>query len=219
MISSFDATLLPEGVVISVISIVFKLTTEVLHLARIQESFPLCSRGKNFLNSVACSVAVKGKTEPVHLKLFKNGSGMGAGFKTVPQISEALTTLVETLAKEESYADTALKEVSITTINCVFRFPHGIRLEKLFSFLLDDQETYIDCSLDKMKHAALRIRMTVEDKKKPVGIFLFRSGCVMIAGALTHSHIISAHNLTHAFVTKYPTILLPPKQDDGLGSL
>ena len=205
--TDFDSSILPSTIRITTMSITFKIGSEIL-IDELKQIYP--NPKKPFYNSISLKVPVdKENSREVHFKLFKNGSIQGAGFKTLNDINFSMNDLVTKLENNSVFC--RVSDIKIIMINVNFTFPFCIRRDTFVQCLNDNN---IPCFYDNCKHAAIKIPFKVEDKVKPIVIFVFQSGAVNIFGSKNHHHVHGAYLYLKGLVDKYvPTNR--PKQSES----
>jgi TATA-box binding protein (TBP) (component of TFIID and TFIIIB) len=165
------------------------------------------TKSYNFQNSITLEVMVRpGKT--VHFKLFTNGAVQVAGCKTLEEGNTGFNVLFKRL--EEHVAiynkDTQqmqdisfiegpinMSSLKINLINVNFDISFHINRDNLYHTLLKQD---VKCFYERCKHAAVSIKHPVEGKVKPVSIFVFESGSVVITGSTNETHILEGYKRT-----------------------
>jgi TATA-box binding protein (TBP) (component of TFIID and TFIIIB) len=145
----------------------------------------------------------------INLKLFKNGSVQMSGCKSIKNINIALNKLLirlkEVKAKFEAGAiiekafvedisSLKVKDFKIDMINSNYQVSMQIDRAKLYNLL---QKKKIKSSYEPCIRACVIIKYIPEkDNKemKEVSVFIFQKGNIIITGARSQSHIISAYN-------------------------
>jgi TATA-box binding protein (TBP) (component of TFIID and TFIIIB) len=204
----FDASVLPKELNISTMSIILKLGTKIDIEKIITPPItpPISNSSKlarQFYNSVSLKIPVYRDDiiKHVHCKVFKNGSVHGAGFKNINEINSAINSAITYNIKPQSETDTIIvSDARIIMINTNFRLNFGVNREKLFQLLLRDG---VVCFYDKLKHAAVRLHLPIIDKKKPIVIFVFEKGSILITGCTNHDHIIKGYLFITELVQNY----------------
>jgi TATA-box binding protein (TBP) (component of TFIID and TFIIIB) len=166
-----------------------------------------------FYNQVSIHCKIKTKTDPVHIKLFKNGSIHITGCQTGKDIVEVITTIISKLKIEKSIINKETKEIiekpfvsetkyldlsciadlKVNMINTNYVMPFKINLEELYKLLLSQN---VECRYDKLSHSCVNIKY--EHPEKKVSVFVFEKGSIVITGAKNGDHI----GLAYDFINK-----------------
>ena len=145
----------------------------------------------------------------INMKLFRNGSVQMSGCKSIKNINIALNKLIvklkEVKAKiedgkisekefiEESDKIT-VKDFKIDMINSNYQVNMQIDRDKLYNLLLKKKikSSYEPCirACVIIKYAPLKDNI----EQKEVSVFVFQKGNIIITGARSKSHIMSAYN-------------------------
>jgi TATA-box binding protein (TBP) (component of TFIID and TFIIIB) len=170
------------------------------------------------------------KKEPkINLKLFKNGSVQMSGCKSIYSINVVLNKLLfklrETVAKFENgklvekpfIIDTdklSINKFKIDMINSNYKVKMQIDRAKLFNLLIKKK---IKSSFEPCIRACVIIKYVPiynNPEEKEISIFIFQKGNIIITGARTQNHIVSAYKyINDILVTHYDDI---NKKDDEL---
>jgi TATA-box binding protein (TBP) (component of TFIID and TFIIIB) len=162
-----------------------------------------------FYNQVSIHCKIKSKEDPVHIKLFKNGSIQITGCQTGNDIIEILTLIInklktekyiidtntqkfieKTFVSDKEYLDiTCVSNLKVNMINTNFVMPFQINLEELYKRLLTKNT---ECRYDKLSHSCVNIKYNHPEKK--VSIFVFEKGSIVITGAKNGEHIRMAYD-------------------------
>jgi TATA-box binding protein (TBP) (component of TFIID and TFIIIB) len=143
------------------------------------------------------------------MKLFKNGSVQMSGCKSLYGINNALNkliiklkeikakiengTIVEKIFIEEPDKIT-VKDFKIDMINSNYQVAMQIDRDKLYNLLLKKK---IKSSYEPCIRACVIIKFVPAEEnseQKEVSIFVFQKGNIIITGARSKSHVISAYN-------------------------
>ena len=167
-----------------------------------------------FLNQVTVGIMVSGKTTPVSVKVFNNGTLHFTGCLSVNDFIEATYKLCIECQREIAIFDNngKLKEikfaedisvlkvenlydVKVDMINCIFVIPFRIDRPQLQMLMKHDGYNSV---YDSNGHAGVKIRYSNMDQK--ITIFVFESGSViLILGKQGYGKI----NEIYTFVNKY----------------
>ena len=173
---------------------------------------------KQFQNSISVDVIVTqqshmrypGRTSRVNMKIFSNGTVQMSGCRCGYDGNVALNTLIDRLNKRYLIIDGVTKEATITGLIEGEIAPHGLQInmvntdlklgyevnrEKLYSTLLEKK---LQTKYDKINHAPVDLNFLIEGKEKPVHIYFFESGSVIITGSKHHDQINNALAYMHA---------------------
>jgi TATA-box binding protein (TBP) (component of TFIID and TFIIIB) len=145
----------------------------------------------------------------INMKLFKNGSVQMSGCKSLYGINNALNkliiklkeikakiengTIVEKIFIEEPDKIT-VKDFKIDMINSNYQVAMQIDRDKLYNLLLKKK---IKSSYEPCIRACVIIKFVPAEEnseQKEVSIFVFQKGNIIITGARSKSHVISAYN-------------------------
>ncbi len=149
------------------------------------------------------------ETPKINMKLFRNGSVQMSGCKSIKNINIALNKLISKLKEikakiedgkicekefiEESDKIT-VKDFKIDMINSNYQVAMQIDRDKLYNLLLKKK---IKASYEPCIRACVIIKYVPAKEnveQKEVSIFVFQKGNIIITGARSKSHIISAYN-------------------------
>lgn len=162
-----------------------------------------------FYNQVSIHCKIKTKKDPVHIKLFKNGSIQITGCQTGKDIIEILTIMIVKLNSIKSIIDfktnkiiekpfvsdqqylkiSNVSNLKINMINTNYVMPFKINLEELYKLLISKNT---ECRYDKLSHSCVNIKYNHPEKK--VSIFVFEKGSIVITGAKNGEHIRLAYD-------------------------
>jgi TATA-box binding protein (TBP) (component of TFIID and TFIIIB) len=145
----------------------------------------------------------------INMKLFRNGSVQMSGCKSIKNINIALNKLIiklkEVKAKiednkivEKTFIEEpdkiSVKDFKIDMINSNYQVSMQIDRDKLYNLLIKKK---IKSSYEPCIRACVIIKYipTVENiEQKEVSVFIFQKGNIIITGARSQSHVISAYN-------------------------
>lgn len=163
----------------------------------------------------------------INMKLFRNGSVQMSGCKSIRNINFALNKLIfklkEIKAKMEDGKITekifieepkniTVKDFKIDMINSNYQVAMQIDRDKLFNLLMKKK---IKSSYEPCIRACVIIKY-VPAKENPehkeVSIFVFQKGNIIITGARSKSHILSAYNYMNDILLTYKDEIC--KKDD-----
>jgi len=176
---------------------------------------------KNFYNQVTLKVRTK-KDKDINIKLFINGSIQMTGCKSIESSYEALSKLFEELRIEKGIIDMKngkivdvpfiskpenlkldkIEDFNIAMINSNFKIGFHIDREKLYDLMTSDG---IDCTYDPLNHAGVIVRYM--HTEKPLSIFIFESGSIVITGVRNCQQIKEAYEYINKYLlTRYRLI-------------
>ena len=170
-------------------------------------------------------------TEPkINLKLFKNGSVQMSGCKSLKNINIVLNKLVIKLKQikakiedgkitEKRFLDdldlVKINNFKINMINSNYKVNMQIDRAKLYNLLIKKK---IKSSFEPCIRACVIIKYTPNDnniENKEISIFVFQKGNIIITGARTRSHILSAYKyINNILVTHYDDINKIEEKDE-----
>lgn len=165
------------------------------------------TKNYNFQNSITLEVMVR-PSKTIHFKLFTNGAVQVAGCKTIEEGNIGFNSLFRRLQEPIAVLNPETKtledisfisqpirvsDLKINLINVNFDINFHINRDNLYHVLLTQD---VKCFYERCKHAAVSIKHPVEDKKKPVSIFVFESGSVVITGSTNQDHILEGYKRT-----------------------
>jgi TATA-box binding protein (TBP) (component of TFIID and TFIIIB) len=170
------------------------------------------------------------KVQKINLKLFRNGSIQMSGCKSLKNINIVLNKLLFTLSKvkakiednkivEKNYVEDVsslgIYKFKIDMINSNYKVNMQIDRAKLFSLLLKKK---IKSSFEPCIRACVIIKQTPEvdnSDEKEISIFVFQKGNIIITGARSKSHILSAYKyMNNILVTHSDDISKNDEKDD-----
>ena len=145
----------------------------------------------------------------INMKLFRNGSVQMSGCKSIKNINIALNKLISKLKEvkakiedgaivEKTFIEEpdliSVKDFKIDMINSNYKVSMQIDRDKLYNLLIKKK---IKSSYEPCIRACVIIKYIpfVENiEQKEVSVFVFQKGNIIITGARSQSHIISAYN-------------------------
>ncbi len=143
----------------------------------------------------------------INLKLFKNGSIQMSGCKSLEYVNIVLNKLlvrikqikakiednkIQEIKFVENITDLAITSYKIDMINSNYKVNMQIDRTKLYNLLLKKK---IKASFEPCIRACVIIKYTPlenNDEEKEISIFVFQKGNIIITGARTKNHILSA---------------------------
>ena len=172
---------------------------------------------KVFYNQITMSIWSESSKKNINLKLFKNGSVQMSGCKHIIDCVNVLTILnaklITTYAvmEDKKVVDVPFiidnKQICITDfkiilINSNFKIPFLIKREVLFNILVKKE---ITCRYEPCIHACVNIKFfsNLNDTAKPVSIFVFQSGNIIITGAKTIEVIPKAYEYIKGILNEH----------------
>jgi TATA-box binding protein (TBP) (component of TFIID and TFIIIB) len=163
-------------------------------------------------------------TKDVNIKLFKNGSIQVSGIKSIPQCNIMINKLVELLKGEYCiFVDedgthcpfgtpgstskiirfiesdnVKILNIKLNMINTMFQYQSKINRSQLYMRLIELKMTNLLESTTRLKyqpdiHAPVHVKIDLGNKK-PVTVFVFESGKILIMAAKRRENIIDAYN-------------------------
>jgi len=180
---------------------------------------PSLGSAKNFYNQATLVIYSKQEGDDnyikLNIKLFKNGAIQITGCKKISYAMWALYRLFKIFRYREhriseetvvisSYAHPkcflnilGLQNFRIAMINSNFKISFKIDREKLFKKMT--LEKY-DCSYDPARHAGVHIRYKVEGAIKPVSLFVFDAGSIIITGVRTYKNLMEVYKFINIYL-------------------
>ena len=168
----------------------------------------MTENSKVFYNQSTLIIWSESSKKVVNLKLFKNGSIQMSGCKNIDDCINVLNILSNKL--NTTYAvmennkviekpfiidnkNINITDFKIILINSNFKIPFLIKREVLYNILI---EKNINCRYEPCIHACVNIKFSenIPTEKKPVSIFVFQSGNIIITGAKTIDVIPKAYD-------------------------
>ena len=180
------------------------------------------SNNKNFFNQLTLEIRPNSSNpdNKINIKLFKNGSVQMSGCKSIKDCNKVLDKLITNLSKEYGIIEDNqivdkpfindkekinVNNFKITMINSNFNINYLINRESLYNILLSKK---ITCRYEPCIHACVNIKYTTSDADKPVSIFVFQSGNLIITGAKTINQILECYKyITEILDENYESIL------------
>jgi TATA-box binding protein (TBP) (component of TFIID and TFIIIB) len=172
-----------------------------------------------FYNQVSMYVPVKDKDKkkPVNLKVFSNGALQMTGCKSVDNGIEVLTKAITALSKikatvslkknkiiERPFATNPeildmnnIENLNVAMINSNFNIEFKIDRAKLYNLLISQD---YECFYDPVKHACVNIKYN--NIIKPISIFVFEKGSIIITGVKDCSQIQDAYTFINSYLLK-----------------
>jgi len=163
----------------------------------------------------------------INLKLFKNGSIQMSGCKSLEYVNIVLNKLLVKIKQikakieenkiheikfVENHLDLAIISYKIDMINSNYKVNMQIDRIKFYNLLLKKK---IKCSFEPCIRACVIIKYTPtenNDEEKEISVFVFQKGNIIITGARTKNHIISASKyINNILLTHHDEI---SKKDD-----
>lgn len=229
---------LPSHVTVSTMSITFRLSLESIDIATvcsdcILSTDAICStdykgvlckavgyegkkpkkrKSHNFYNSMTLEVSVGQPKKVMHFKLFKNGSIQGAGCQSINQGNYAIRALVSTL-QQVCGCTLDIRDLKINLINVNFKISHCVNRDNLHRLL---KSIGIITTYEKCKHAGVGVKFLPPQKEKPISIFVFESGSIVITGSKNDDHINEGYRFITSLIEDYKSEVFKLKSADAL---
>jgi TATA-box binding protein (TBP) (component of TFIID and TFIIIB) len=159
---------------------------------------------KTFNNQLTMKLKIA-EDKFVSVKIFLNGSIQIAGSKSIEQINKSIECLIKILKKRyfveslneeihlvESY-NFAIKDFKINMINSNFYVNYKINIENLYPLVT---KRGVKARFEPLSHRCVNIKFVPETNKdtdKPISIFVFESGSIIITGARNGNNIKAAY--------------------------
>lgn len=185
---------------------------------------------KNFFNQV--TILMKPLNNPgrnyINIKVFKNGSLQMTGCKDMDDFNNVTNRLIKILKRGHNVKtkngkvsnikfihspdDIGIFNIKIRMINSNFKLDYCIDRKKLDRLLkkyhskntTDKEIGYVDYKYDPTGgHSCVNIKYHYDNVNKPPSVFVFRTGSIIITGAKTLNHIISAYHYILSILNRY----------------
>lgn len=171
----------------------------------------------NFFNQITVVLNIpvdynSNKTKFVNLKLFKSGAIQISGLQSINQCNITLNKILNLLIGDYGvFEDGIFKEirflesdeikiinVKVNMINTMFQYVSKINRSQLYIKLVDLKNKNILGNNIRIKyqpdiHAPVHIKIDIGNKK-PITVFVFESGKILIMAAKKRENIIETHN-------------------------
>lgn len=190
------------------------------------------NKKKNFYNQASLKIDI-GDKRRVDTKVFKNGALQMTGCKSIEDLIKTLNILCSELQKKKAIYDRKLGKIvpipfvtnpqsvyieyvynfKIRMINSNFHIGFLINREKLFEIMKNGG---IRCSYEPCIHACVNIKHNYQNKDT-ISVFVFESGAIIITGAKTKDHIVSAYEFITKFLFENYDLVVKNNIDDFLG--
>ncbi len=169
------------------------------------------------------------EVQKINMKLFKNGSVQMSGCKTVKSVNDALNKLIvklkEVKAKiedgkivEKTFIEEPDKitvtDFKIDMINSNYQVNMQIDRDNLYKLLIKKK---IKCSYEPCIRACVIMKYvppTENPDKKEVSVFIFQKGNIIITGARSKSHIVSAYNYMNEILLTHTDEVIKKDEKD-----
>lgn len=184
---------------------------------------PIKKTSKNFYNQATIVINSPQPTVPkgiikLNIKVFKNGAFQFTGCKKISYIIWALDNLFsifkegvevmtdgvlvkKTFAHPQCFLHLlSMSKFRISMINSNFVIGFKIDREKVFNKMTADK---YDCVFDPARHAGVHVRYTVDATIKPLSIFIFDKGSIIITGARTYLHIMECYKFINIYLMEH----------------
>lgn len=165
---------------------------------------------KEFFNQLTIEIYSENSDKNINIKIFKNGSLQMSGCKSTEDCIIVLNKLIMYLKKtyalienniitekpfcvlSEGNDNIIISNFKVILINSNFQVPFLIKRDELYNILIKDN---INCRYEPCIHACVNIKYSENNNgEKPISIFVFQSGNIIITGAKEVSKIINAYN-------------------------
>lgn len=220
--SIFAQDRLPSLLKVSTMSITFRISRAAVDLQHLANEMELDIRGvcttdfrgelrtlrtpkrrrrkkPNFYNSMTLEVSVGEGERVMHFKVFRNGSIQGAGCQSVQHGNYAINVLKKSL-EAVMQCELELSDLKINLINVNFKMGHSINRDVLHRLLLSEGQV---SSYEKCKHAGVGLKFLPKGKERPISVFIFESGSVVITGSKNEQHILEGYEYVCDFVRRH----------------
>jgi TATA-box binding protein (TBP) (component of TFIID and TFIIIB) len=162
-------------------------------------------KSDNFYNSITLEISPV-VNKYINFKIFRNGGVQVAGCKNIKEANIAINSLIKRLSENVAvycedlkklkdiqfvFSPIEINKLKINLINVNFKIDFNINREIFYQILLNNN---IESYYEKCKHAGVCIKFTPIDKIKPVSIFIFESGSIVITGSKNEKHIVESYN-------------------------
>jgi len=169
---------------------------------------------KTFFNQLTIEIYSEFSQKIINLKLFKNGSIQMCGCKATEDCIIVLNKLIEKLKNIyvtidnkiineypfiDNLDDIKIKDFKIILINSNYKVNYLIKREELYKILISNNQT---CRYEPCIHACVNIKYNLNKNNKPVSIFVFQSGNIIITGAKTINDINQTYNFINDILEK-----------------
>ena len=163
----------------------------------------------------------------INMKIFKNGSVQMSGCKSITNVNIALNKLLYRLKEvkariedgkicEKTFVDEpenlTVKLFKIDMINSNYKVNMQLNRDRLYQLLLKKK---IKSTYEPSIRACVIIKYTpLEDnlEQKEISVFIFQKGNIIITGARSKSHILSAYNYMNNILLTHKDEII--KNDD-----
>jgi TATA-box binding protein (TBP) (component of TFIID and TFIIIB) len=187
-------------------------------------------KSDNFYNSITLEISPS-ENKYINFKIFRNGGVQVAGCKNITEANIAINALIRRLSEkigikcEESdklvdieFIENPIEinKLKINLINVNFKIDYNINREIFYNILLSQS---IECYYEKCKHAGVCIKFTPIDKVKPVSIFIFESGSIVITGSKNEKHIIESYNYIINLINQHKKKIQKPSSESMLDNV
>jgi TATA-box binding protein (TBP) (component of TFIID and TFIIIB) len=158
----------------------------------------------------------------INVKLFKNGSLQLSGCKLVSDINIVFNKLIHRLTTGdiefvENKNAIRIYDFKIDMINSNYKIVFNINRKKLYEILLNNN---ITCTYEPCIRACVSVKYLVNDTdNKPISIFIFEKGNIIITGSKNAHHIISSFNYINTLLTKYQNQIKIISLDEQIAAL
>lgn len=185
---------------------------------------------KNFYNQA--TIVINSQQQNIliklNIKIFKNGAFQFTGCKKISYVVWALDNLLSILRKDKCFVENeitikksfaepkcflnllSVTKFRISMINSNFSIGFAIDREKVFNRMTIDK---YECSYDPSRHAGVHVKYypnkvipseEVSDiEVKPLSIFIFDGGSIIITGARTYQHIMECYKFINIYLLEH----------------
>jgi len=173
---------------------------------------------KTFNNQLTMKLKIA-EDKFVSVKIFLNGSIQIAGSKSIEQINKGIGCLIKILKKKyfieslneeihlvDSY-NFNIKDFKINMINSNFNVVYKINIENLYPLII---KKGVKARFEPLSHRCVNIKYVSPQHKetdKPISIFVFESGSIIITGARNGSHIKHAYEFINGVLEENSSIV------------
>jgi len=172
---------------------------------------------KTFNNQLTMKLKIA-EDKCISVKIFLNGSIQIAGAKSIEQINLGINHIikilkkryfVESLNEEIKLVDSYnfnIRDFKINMINSNFNVIYKINIENLYPVIT---KKGIKARFEPLSHRCVNIKFaaTENPEDKPISIFVFESGSIIITGARNGNHIKSAYDFINNVLEENSTIV------------
>jgi TATA-box binding protein (TBP) (component of TFIID and TFIIIB) len=173
---------------------------------------------KTFNNQLTMKLKIA-EDKCISVKIFLNGSVQIAGSKSIEQINCGIHHLIRILKKKFFIESTgeeiklvdnynfAIKDFKINMINSNFYINYKINIENLYPIII---KKGVKARFEPLSHRCVNIKYlpsNAHEKDKPISIFVFESGSIIITGARNGNNIKSAYDFIMNILDEHSDIV------------